>query len=173
MTQFLLIRHGETAWDILIAKGAKGWGGEIAPLTPNGIDQVRNIIPVVREWTPELIVTSPTSRTLHTCGILASQLFLPFEVEFELYEWLPNLNLLWETYEEVENAFNEMEQLGGEWPEGETRVWEPLSSVRRRSLTVLEQYTKHSKVAVTCHQVVIKALTGKTLDLAEYVEYTI
>ena len=61
MTQFLLIRHGETAWELPIAKGAKGWGGEIAPLTLTGIDQIRNIIPDVREWCPELIVSSPTS----------------------------------------------------------------------------------------------------------------
>ena len=66
-----------------------------------------------------------------------------------------------------------MENLNGEWPEGETRVWEPLSSVRQRATNVLERYTSHDRVAVTCHQVVIKALTGETLDLAEYVEFTL
>jgi len=173
LTQFLLIRHGETAWDLPIAKGAKGWGGEIAPLTLTGIGQIRNIIPDVREWGPELIVSSPTSRTLQTCALLSSQLSLSFEVEFDLYEWAPNLNLMWETFEEVQTALDEMEYLGGEWPEGETRAWEPLSSVRQRALNVLDRYTSHDRVAVTCHQVVIKALTGKTLDLAEYVEYTL
>ena len=171
MTQFLLIRHGETAWDLPIAKGAKGWGGEIAPLTLTGIEQIKNIIPNVRAWGPELIVTSPTSRTLHTCALLASQLSLPFEVEFDLYEWAPNLNLMWETIEEVQAALDEMEYLGGEWPEGEIRVWEPLSSVRQRASNVLQRYTNYTRVAVTCHQVVIKALTGETLELAEHIEF--
>jgi broad specificity phosphatase PhoE len=154
-----------------IAKGAKGWGGEIAPLTLTGIEQIKNIIPDVHEWGPELIVTSPTSRTLHTCALLASQLSLPFEVEFDLYEWAPNLNLMWETIEEVQAALDEMEYLGGEWPEGEIRVWEPISSVRQRASNVLQRYTNHTRVAVTCHQVVIKALTGETLELAEHIEF--
>lgn len=80
---------------------------------------------------------------------------------------------MWETVEEVQTALEEMDYLGGEWPEGETRVWEPLSSVRQRSSNVLERYTNYNRIAVTCHQLVIRALTGKTLDLAEFIEFTL
>jgi len=154
-----------------VTKGAKGWGAEIAPLTPAGICQIRNIVPEVREWSPQLIVTSPTSRTLHSCALLSLGLTLPFEVEFDLHEWYPHKNLNWASMAEVEASLEEMERLGGEWPEGRTCVWEPLSAVRQRVLNVLERYRQYIRVAVTCHQIVIKSLTGETLDLAEYTEF--
>lgn len=34
-------------------------------------------------------------------------------------------------------AYEEMIRLGGEWPPGETRNWEPFSAVRKRVTAVL------------------------------------
>ena len=111
-----------------------GWGAELAPLTDTGIRQIRSIIPVVREWSPELIVSSPTSRTLHTCALLSTELSIPFEVAFDLHEWIPDFQFRWKSSEDILIARKEMDGLGGEWPEGETRNWEPLSQVRQRVL---------------------------------------
>lgn len=171
MTAFLLIRHGETAWHLPTAKGAKGWGVEMAPLTEKGIRQVKRIIPDVRDWSPELLVSSPTSRTLHTCALLSKELGVPFEVEFDLHEWIPDNGLRWESYDEVLEAQDEMKRLGGEWPEGETRNWESLSQVNKRVSEVLKRYKTWAKVAVICHEVVIRSLTGQDLSFTESIEY--
>ncbi len=173
MTDFLLIRHGETAWHLPAAKGAKGWGADMAPLTENGIIQVENMIPRVRDWSPEHFLSSPTSRALNTCALISAGLKVPFEVVFDLHEWIPDCRLKWESVNEVTAAQVEMERHGGEWPEGETRYWEPLSKVRQRCLSVLEKHLTKTKVAVVCHEWVINALTGQKVQLAQSVEYTI
>lgn len=171
MTKFLLIRHGETAWHLPRIKGTKGWGVELAPLTAIGINQIRNLIPVIRTWSPDLLLTSPTTRTLTSCALILNEIKIPFEVEFDLHEWIPDLQFTWESIEEVKTAHNEMVQMGGEWPEGETCNWESLSSVRQRVTDVLKKYISNSRVAVICHELVIESLTGKKLGLAEYIEY--
>ena len=173
VTDFLLIRHGETAWHLPTEKGAKGWGADMAPLTETGINQIKSIIPLVRDWSPEYFLTSPTSRTLNTCALLSAALKVPFKVEFDLHEWIPDYRLKWESVKEVTTAQREMESLGGEWPEGETRYWEPLSKVRQRSLSVLEKHLTKTKVAVVYHEWVINALTDQKIQLAESVEFTI
>ena len=171
MTDFLLIRHGETAWHLPTAKGAKGWGADMAPLTENGIGQIKSIIPHVRDWSPECFLSSPTSRTLNTCALLSAALRVPFEVEFDLHEWIPDYRLKWESVNDVITAQEEMESLDGEWPEGETRYWEPLSKVRQRSLFALEKHLTKTRVAVICHEWVINSLTGHNIGLAESIEY--
>ena len=171
MTRFLLIRHGETAWHLTNAKGATGWGAELAPLTETGIRQIQGITQAVREWSPEIILSSPTSRTLHTCALLSTALGIPFEVAFDLHEWIPDFQFKWKTSDDILVSRKEMEQLGGEWPEGETRCWEPLSQVRQRVSSVLKRYSNRARVAVTCHEIVISALTGRNIGLAERIEY--
>jgi len=171
MPEFLLIRHGETAWHFPNSKGAKGWGADLAPLTENGINQIKNAIPAIHNWAPELLLTSPTTRTLTSCAIIAMALRIPFEVEFNLHEWIPDLSFDWKTSKEVEIAQNEMVSLCGEYPEGETRSWEPLSKVRQRALDVFSNYLTHTKVAVVCHEWVIYSLTGRKLKFAESVDF--
>ena len=41
MTTFLLVRHAEADYSGPMKWGVKGWGGDIAPLTPQGIEQVK------------------------------------------------------------------------------------------------------------------------------------
>lgn len=173
MTKFLLIRHGETAWHLPTAKGAIGWGAEMAPLTEEGTRQVKNITQQVRDWSPELILSSPTSRTLNTCAILSVALNLPFVVEFELHEWIPDNRLNWDSVDTILAAQKEMESLNGEWPLEDSRHWEPLSSVRQRTLSVLKKYLTHTKVAVVCHEWVIYALTSERVGLAGSKDYII
>ena len=173
MTQFMLIRHGEPAWHLPSEKGAVGWGVDIAPLTEDGIWQIKELVPQVRTWSPDLFITSPTSRTLHTCALLSAALGLSFEVEFDLHEWIPDTRMNWTSIEQVRKASNEMENMNGEWPKEGVRYWEPRSQVRNRTLSVLNRYVSRSKVAVVCHEMVIHALTGKKIQFADFVEYNI
>ena len=171
MTLFLLIRHGETDWSLPAAKGAKGWSADLAPLTDNGISQVRNAIPEIRDWSPELILSSPATRALSTCALIATELQIPFKVEFDLHEWVPDNSLSWQSHQDVANAQKEMENCGGEWPNGKIFPWEPLSHVKSRVHVVLKRYMDYQKVAVACHELVIRSLTNQKTKLAESVEY--
>ena len=58
MTEFLFIRHGEPDYTEIDKRIYKGFGNELAPLTKNGIEQVKNINMLVEldlmEWIPDL-----------------------------------------------------------------------------------------------------------------------
>jgi len=79
---------------------------------------------------------------------------------------------MWGSINDVRQANEEMECLDGEWPEGGVRNWESISQVSQRVSTVFSRYVKLSRVAVICHEIVIKSLTGYKLDFAECIEYT-
>ena len=70
-------------------------------------------------------------------------------------------------------AQEEMWNLGGEWPAGDSRKWEPVSSVRARVRPVLEQYLHLSNVVVVCHDIVIFSLTDVRTEFAQMVRYEI
>lgn len=66
-----------------------------------------------------------------------------------------------------------MLSLGGEWPSGEARDWELLSSVRARVGRVLDRYRTFQRVVVVCHETVILSLTGQWMGHAESVNFDI
>jgi hypothetical protein len=50
---------------------------------------------------------------------------------------------------------------GGEWPPGETRSWEPQSSIRRRAVRALHRQAAGDEPFIAvCHGMVIESLTG-------------
>ena len=141
MTTFYLIRHGESRLDLAAGeniKGAeRGWAAHIIPLTEKGISQIENASKSLSTEGPQIVISSPMSRALQSAAILSRILDLPLRVEFDLHEWIcgwrDSMELVGETEAEVH-------ELGGEWPSGETRDWEPMSSVRGRVSRVLERY---------------------------------
>jgi broad specificity phosphatase PhoE len=111
------------------------------------------------------------TRSLQTAAILSRRLDLPLEVSFDLHEWLPDMTFNYDTAAVIVLAYEEMIRLGGEWPPGETRNWEPFSAVRKRVTAVLQQYTHLETVLVACHAAVIQALTGEVIEMAAYTKY--
>ena len=81
-------------------------------------------------------------------------------VEFALHEWVPDLSFRWTDLKEVLEYQNDFRACEGEWPAGEERCWEPLSSIRSRATEVLRRYLAFDKVLVVCHGMVIYSLTG-------------
>ena len=143
-----------------------GWATHIVPLTENGIRQIEHASKSLSAEDPQLVISSPMSRALQSAAILGRMLDLPLRVEFDLHEWICR----WQhSFELVREAVAEMQTLGGEWPPGETRAWEPMSSVRDRAGRVLERYRTFRRVVVVCHEMVILSLTGKRLGFAESV----
>ena len=170
MTTFYLIRHGEPNWDLAAGENLKGaqvgWSAHIVPLTENGISQIENASRTLSTEDPELIISSPMSRSLQSAAILSRILDLPLRVEFDLHEWICGWR---DSLELVGETVAEMQKLGGEWPPGETKDWEPMSSVRDRVSRVLRQYRSFHRVVVACHETVILSLTGKRMGFAEFV----
>jgi broad specificity phosphatase PhoE len=97
MTTFYLIRHAEPDWAFKNARNLRGALRDYVPLTASGMLQAEQIAekhPCLQD--SELIISSPFTRSMHTAAIINRQLALPFLVEYDLHEWIPD------NFEEVE-----------------------------------------------------------------------
>jgi broad specificity phosphatase PhoE len=161
---FLLVRHGRVDYDAYPGR-FRGHGIDLVPLSHLGVADAEAAAPRLRDAGVQLIVTSPMARALQTAMILSWRLECRVEVELDLHEWVPDLSQQWSGGDLPRLAYEELVRLGGEWPLGEERGWEPHSAVRRRVHGVLERYRDRGIVAVVCHAGVIEAMTG-THDVA-------
>ena len=163
MTSFLLMRHGEP--DFSDCDRQPGWGSDLAPLTSAGEKQVSLQIAKIREFNPEIVITSPMTRAMHTALLIRSAVNNPFKVEFKLHEWLPDMSFKSRSFRDFQSFQSEFLRCNGEWPPGETRCWEPLSVMHSRALTVLRKYLPYQRVLVVCHGKLIKSLTSLETDV--------
>lgn len=106
-------------------------------------------------------------------SIIAVKLNMPLHVEFDLHEWLPDLTNSYDNVNFVVQQQKELDEYDGEWPDGVSRTWEPLSHVRQRVLAVLQNYQADKAVIIVCHGTVIYALTGLKVAYGEIVPYTL
>jgi broad specificity phosphatase PhoE len=171
MTTFYLARHGQADTPLADERRLRAGFRELVPLTPLGREQIERLAPLLRAAQAELIIASPIARALQSACILSRRLDLDVNVEFDLHEWIPDLSYSYDQSALSWANYQEMRALGGEWPPGETRDWEPLSSVRRRALGVLERYRHLHRVIVACHSGVILALTGQQLETGTHMVY--
>ncbi|MEV5963113.1 histidine phosphatase family protein [Kribbella sp. NPDC051952] len=163
MPRIYLVRHGEPDGRQIDAEGWRGAVRDLASLTEAGIEQAKGVGRELRNAGAVRIVASPMTRALQTASLIAAETQLPLTaVEFDLREWLPDSSLSWRGLADVQALSNDFEECGGEWPPGETRLWEPNSSVRRRALAALQrQAAGHTEPFIAvCHSGVIRALTG-------------
>src|SRR5947207_3340378 len=132
MTTFLLLRHGETAFDLPTTRwpGLSGWGADLAPLTETGRQQIRAAVEVIRPYGPVAAISSPMTRCLESSLLLARALELETTVEFDLHEWVPDRAFSWQTGGEVHALYQDFRAHGGEWSQTSMPPWEPMSSVR-------------------------------------------
>jgi broad specificity phosphatase PhoE len=163
MPSVFLVRHGEPGSAQIDAEGWWGPARDWAPLTAKGIEQAMAAGRDLRQVRAHRIVASPMTRALQTASLIAAETHLPLTaVEIDLREWLPDSTLSWRSLSDVQALSSDFERCRGEWPSGETRLWEPLSSVRGRALNALRrQAAGHSEPFIAvCHATVIRALTG-------------
>jgi broad specificity phosphatase PhoE len=161
MTQVLLVRHGQVDGSQLDAEGWWGPARDLASLTAVGVEQAKAAGRRLRDCGARRIVASPMTRAMQTASLIAAETRLPLmAVEFDLREWLPDSTLSWRSAEAFA-AVDDFHRHGGEWPPGETRTWEPRSSVRRRALGALRRQAAvdDGPFVAVCHGMVIEALT--------------
>jgi broad specificity phosphatase PhoE len=157
----ILLRHGETAWDLVNAHGWPGAANDLAPLTPTGVRQAGVVAEALSGQPVDLVLTSPMTRAMQTASIVGARLGVPLQVELDLREWCPDQTYRWTTSAEVFSAYDDLLAHDGLRPERHRLRWESLSEVRARARAVLEPYAEASPLVVAvCHEVVIHALTG-------------
>ena len=168
MTKFLLMRHGHPDYSGPKRWGTLGWGSDLAPLSDMGVQQVAAQLASIKDFNPEIVLSSPMTRAVQTALVLRQGLQVPFKVEFDLHEWVPDKTFQWRTLSEIEALQADYERCKGVYPPGETKLWETTESVRLRVLAVLRKYDRYSRVLAVCHGQAIKAVCGtdEKLELA-------
>lgn len=92
MLEIILIRHEQADYDCPRIRKFPIVCAGLAPLSPIGIDQAEAVAKSELLNDAELIVSSPYTRALQTAAIISNVRNLKINVEFNLHEWLPDLN---------------------------------------------------------------------------------
>lgn len=160
-TTYHILRHAEADYSKPSEGKTKGWELDLAPLSKTGRKQVSKIVADVEKISPEMIITSPTTRTMETTLILLQHLDAKFRVEFDLHEWIPGFDFEWKNLDDIYHNEKKFESYDGEHQGDDVKNWESLSMIRKRVTTVLDNYSDYSTVLIVCHEKVIRAMTGQ------------
>jgi len=71
---FYLIRHGESDYSEKGTKIYRGFGENLAPLTLNGIKQIKKTAQDTRLKSAQIIISSPYTRAVQTAAIISKEL---------------------------------------------------------------------------------------------------
>lgn len=167
-----LLRHGETDWQLVSARGVRGMAASLAPLTPLGRLQIDTIASDYRLAEAEAILCSSYARALESAALLSRKLNKPLYVEYDLHEWLPHKDPLAEVNEALlHQASEELRRELTSQPPETSVPWETLAEVRARVIGVLRRYRQFSSVLVVSHAVVISSLLGvqRSVEHAEII----
>lgn len=160
--QLHLVRHGEADYQPIDSRGWAGLAADLAPLSEAGVKQAEAAADDLITAGATYLVSAPAARTLQTAAVIGHRLALGVRVEFDLHDWMPDRSGSWRGQAGVRAAYDDFVQHGGEWPDGGSRPWEPLSAVRERVTAALRRHARGTDgpVIVVCHSMVIRALTG-------------
>jgi broad specificity phosphatase PhoE len=165
MTAIYLVRHGEADYELISKRRWPGKLADLAPLTARGIEQAADAGQQLSDVGAAKLLSSPFTRTMQTASEVSCRTNLAIDVELDLHEWLPDDTFRWHNLAEVREIVADFDSCGGEWPPGECRKWEPLSSVRRRASAALRRavagVTDDGSIIAVCHEMVIRSITGE------------
>ena len=172
--KLFLVRHGETNWQLVSARGVKGMAASLAPLTDLGRLQIETIASDYRLEDAEAILCSSYARALESAALLSRKLNKPLFVEYDLHEWLPQKDPLADISEGLMARASEglTQEMDAQITLAEA-PWESLSEVRERVANVLERYQQFSSLIVVSHAMVISSLLGekRAVEHAEIVPF--
>lgn len=160
LDMFFFVRHGQADNSTRNSKIYKGFGTELAPLTAEGIAQIKKTAKHLSLIGTDLILSSPYTRAVQTAAILSRELGAEVVVETDLHEWLPEKHYQWLNDAEAEENAIDYITNRGKYPEGEDRPWESAEAMKQRILAVLEKYKAYEKVIVVGHGMMIQAVTN-------------
>ena len=163
MAVFYFIRHGKTDYSERNEKVYQGFGVQLAPLSEQGIEEIRSTAKDERLRGVSIILSSPYTRAAQTAAILSKELQADIMIETDLHEWLANKAYIYEDEQSTEKNYLEFVKNNGVYPAGENLDWEDMSAMRSRVFPILEKYKHYPKVAVACHGLLIRAVCGGSL----------
>jgi broad specificity phosphatase PhoE len=163
-TRFLLVRHGQTAWN----KDIRFRGTTDLPLSELGLAQAQRVAAWLRNEPIRDIYSSPLQRAVQTAQPLADALGLPIRIHGGLIsadygEWQGL------TPQEVSERWPEMYRL---WQQSPDQVifpgGESLTIVLDRAVAMLDELSlahPDQTVALFSHEIVTKTLMGHVLGM--------
>lgn len=171
---FYLVRHGEPDYSNNGSSIFKCHGMNFAPLTPKGIEQLKETAKDKRLHDADIIISSPYTRTMQSAAILSKELQIDMIVEPYIFEWYGDKNGDYQTDEQHAQYLREYGENNGVYPDGEDRQWESKELLRQRLLTSLEKYTHYNKAIVVCHGMLISSVyDDHSVAQGEIVEFSL
>ncbi len=173
MTDFILVRHATPDYSIIDKRHYRAFGNDLAPITKEGENEAQKVCKKDFLKDADLILVSPYTRTLQTAAIMSKELNIPFKVEIDLMEWIPDKTYMYDEYSKVVEWRKHYEENNGKntYPEDN---FEEKEEIITRVNNVLKNYTNYSKVIVVTHGMIINALTGIDKPICtETVHYTL
>jgi broad specificity phosphatase PhoE len=168
----ILIRHGESEFNVVFSRTRVDPGIEDPGLTAHGRHQAREAAAALSGHGVRRLISSPYTRALETAEIIATELGLPVEIEPLVRERghfacdvgspASRLGEIW-----PHRDFDHLDEVW--WQEGETEA-----AVSRRCERFLERIVDHADwphLGVVAHWGFIRTLSGLELGNCELVRY--
>ncbi len=172
MTQFILVRHANPDYSVFNNKGYKVVNDNIGPLSSKGIEQAKKLAKSSVFKGAECLISSPYTRTMQTASYISLATNLPIICEFDLHEWVPDVDALTpNTHEKIVENYKLAVDDYNNFVHKSNTQYESLLLTRKRVLDVLVKYMDFSKVIVVTHAGVLYSLTGKRFEQAESFEW--
>ena len=161
MTIFYFVRHGEPDYSSVGEWAAIPFGKEFAGLTEQGIIQITKAAAELKVYRPQIILSSPYTRTMQGAGIMAQELQIPILVERDMHEWEVDRTHTVREESELLRLCQDYDFHNGIYPEGAEKQWESRQVVRDRVLGVLEKYLAYDRVVVSGHAIMMQDVSGQ------------
>lgn len=173
MTTFYFVRHGEPDYESIGEWGKVPFGREFAGLTENGVSQICDAISELRKFSPQIVITSPYTRSMHGAAMISRELDIPLFVERDLHEWDSDKTHKVSDLEVLTELCNDFDLCGGEYPDGVEKQWESRPMVKERVLKVLEKYLNYDTVVVCGHAIMMQSVTriNRPFEYGEIVKW--
>ena len=159
MTQILFMRHGQPDYSEIDKRKYVGFGNDLASLTENGVEEIKEISKDESLKDVDLILCSPYTRTMHTAAVISKMLDKEFKVELDLMEWIPDKTYMYDDYQKVVAWRHEYDENNGIHTNS-SQKWEEKAEIQARIKQVLSKYTNYSKILVITHGMIMNAMTG-------------
>lgn len=174
MTTFYFVRHGEPDYDSVREWKQIPFGKDFAGLTEAGVMQIRETAMLLKRCNPQIIISSPFTRTMQGAGIIAGECNIPILVEKDLHEWSSDRTHTIGREDDLLQLCKDFDLCNGIYPQGIEKQWESRQSVRERVLKVLGKYLEYEVVIVSGHAIMMQAVTGeqKAFQYGEIVKRT-
>lgn len=163
--EIIFIRHGKPDYSIADERKLKYLEKNFCPLDKNYINDIIKISKNPKLQNVELMLSSPYTRALQTAEIINRELKLPLFVEYDLYEWMVDLNNNYISETETLIRYQEFKENKGIPLEKNNKKREDIVSIRNRVTTVLNRYTDYNKIIIVSHGTLIQSIIGKKMDI--------